>query len=88
MTQPRKHRRSRRRKRQGSLAFLYRLLTFVLICGAIVAALIMQEAAQAIGREDLVVFASVILVVQNFIAIPSSRCFRPAASARVETCSC
>ena len=39
MTQPRKHRRSRRRKRQGSLAFLYRLLTFVLICGAIVAAL-------------------------------------------------
>ncbi|MFQ9053385.1 MAG: cell division protein FtsQ/DivIB [Oscillospiraceae bacterium] len=38
MTQPRRHRRSRR-KRQGNFAFLYRLLTFVMICGAIVAAL-------------------------------------------------
>ena len=38
MTQPRRHRRSRR-KREGNFAFLYRLLTFVMICGAIVAAL-------------------------------------------------
>ena len=38
MTQPRRHRRTRR-KRQGNFAFLYRLLAFVAICIAIVGAL-------------------------------------------------
>lgn len=58
----------------------YALVGGPILSGAIVAALIMQEAAQAIGREDLVVFASVILVVQNFIGIPiASLCLKSEA---------
>lgn len=55
----------------------YALVGGPILSGAIVAALIMQEAAEAIGRQDLVVFASVILVVQNFIGIPiASLCLK------------
>lgn len=58
----------------------YALVGGPILSGAIVAALIMQEAAEAIGREDLVVFASVILVVQNFIGIPiASLCLKSEA---------
>ena len=58
----------------------YALVGGPILSGAIVAALIMQEAAEAIGRQDLVVFASVILVVQNFVGIPiASLCLKSEA---------
>lgn len=58
----------------------YAMVGGPILSGAIVAALIMQEAANAIGRTDLVVFASVILVVQNFIGIPiASLCLKSEA---------
>ncbi|UUX34757.1 hypothetical protein [Fundicoccus culcitae] len=48
----------------------YALVAGPISSGAIVATLIMQEAAEAIGRTDLVVFATIKLVSQNLIGIP------------------
>ena len=58
----------------------YAIVGGPIVSGAIVAALIMQEAAAAIGRNDLVVFATVILVLQNFVGIPiASLCLKSEA---------
>ncbi len=58
----------------------YAIVAGPVVSGAIVAALIMQEAAQAIGRADLVVFVTVVLVMQNFVGIPiASFCLKKEA---------
>ena len=83
MTPPRRHRRSRR-KRQGNFAFLYRLLTFVMICGAIVAALslffkaltgdnrekrAMMGSRMALKRQNGVTYAGELLAGANYCGL-------------------
>ncbi len=52
-----------------------------ILSGAIAAALIMQDAARAIGRDDLVVFATAILAIQKLVGIPlASVCLKKEAA--------
>lgn len=49
---------------------MYAYIGAPVLSGAITATLIMQEAAERIGRTDLVVFASAVLAIQNLVGIP------------------
>lgn len=47
------------------------------ISGGIVATIIVQDAAKAVGAENLVVFATLLLVLQNFVGLPiASMCLK------------
>lgn len=47
------------------------------ISGGIVATIIVQDAAKAVGAENLLVFATLLLVLQNFVGLPiASACLK------------